>query len=150
MTDLDAIRARDTRGETTWQDCRALLAEVDRLSRGPDVLRELDLISRAARAEAEVAAMAWHANVRDLASTLHDAFEQRDSLLAEVDRLRKMTVADVNDIYYIGGVEYERARIAGAVRELHVFAFPLADEEEREETAMVSRAAVLAAIGKET
>jgi len=38
MTDLDAIRARDTRGETTWQDCRALLAEVDRLNACMDAI----------------------------------------------------------------------------------------------------------------
>jgi len=79
VTDLDAIRARDAEftigggeipylpGATRTQDWasavnravidrRALLAEVDRLSRKPDVLRELDLLGRATRAEAELAA----------------------------------------------------------------------------------------------
>jgi len=67
MTDLDAIRARDAAvgphvpysEADMWEalaDRRTLLAEVDRLSRKPDVLRELDLLGRATRAEAELAA----------------------------------------------------------------------------------------------
>jgi hypothetical protein len=65
MTDLDDIRARHKSdpyrngfclvdGDPWPCDVTQALAEVDRLRRSPDVLRELDLIGRAARAEAEV------------------------------------------------------------------------------------------------
>ena len=93
----------------------------------------------------ELAAIRAHV-ARHGSLTWHDG----EDLLAEVDRLTALIARWGTTDEAAVAVLNERARILAAVEALDVFAFPLADEEEAEETAMVSRAAVIDAIKGET